>query len=180
VKRYSGGLKRRLNVACGIVHEPRALLLDEPTVGVDPQTRVGLLELIREQAAKGATVVYTTHYMEEAEKLCDRIAVVDHGKIIAEGTLPELRAILGEKDILRVAGRFDCKAVPEAIARLEGVDLVHCTEEMITLAASEASKKLSSIFKNLSASGFDVRETTLTQPSLESLFIKLTGKELRE
>lgn len=180
VKRYSGGLKRRLNVACGIVHEPKALLLDEPTVGVDPQTRVSLLDLIRDQAAQGATVVYTTHYMEEAEKLCDRIAVMDHGKIIAEGTLHELRAMLGEKDLLRVAGRFDCKAAPEALAALKGVDLVHCSEEMITLSAGEASKRLPDIFAALSRAGFEIRETTLTQPSLESLFIKLTGKELRE
>jgi ABC-2 type transport system ATP-binding protein len=180
VKKLSGGLKRRLNVACGIVHEPQALLLDEPTVGVDPQTRVGLMELIREQSRAGATVIYTTHYMDEAEKLCDRLAVVDHGRIIAEGTIAELRAILGEKDVLRVSGRFDCGRVPEAIGRLQGVDLVHCTEETITLAAAEASKKLSDIFKCLSAAGFDLRETTITQPSLESLFIKLTGKELRD
>ncbi len=180
VKKFSGGLKRRLNVACGIVHEPQALLLDEPTVGVDPQTRVRLLDLVREQANKGATVIYTTHYMEEAEKLCDRIAVVDHGKIIAEGTIGELRAILGEKDILRVSGRFDSRAVFEMIGRMKGVDLVHCTEGMITLAVAEASKRLSEIFRELSESGSDIRETTITQPSLESLFIKLTGKELRE
>jgi ABC-2 type transport system ATP-binding protein len=180
VKKLSGGLKRRLNFACGIVHGPEALLLDEPTVGVDPQTRVRLLELVREQARNGATVIYTTHYMEEAEKLCDRLAIIDHGKIIAEGTLPQLRAILGEKDILRVSGRFDCKIVPEALGHLSGMELVHCAEDMITLATPEASKRLSEIFAALSRAGFEVRETTITQPSLESLFIKLTGKELRE
>jgi ABC-2 type transport system ATP-binding protein len=180
VKRFSGGLKRRLNFACGIVHAPKALLLDEPTVGVDPQTRVRLLELVREQARNGATVVYTTHYMEEAEKLCDRLAIIDRAKIIAEGTLPQLRSILGERDILRVTGRFDCKIVPEVIGRLGGIELVHCTEEMITLATPEASKRLSDVFRDLSMTGFEVRETTITQPSLESLFIKLTGKELRE
>lgn len=180
VKRFSGGLKRRLNVACGIVHEPAALLLDEPTVGVDPQTRVRLLELVREQAQKGATVIYTTHYMEEAEKLCDRIAVVDHGKIIAEGTLAGLRALLGEKDLLRVSGLFDCGIVPEVIRRLGAVDLVNCAEDLITLSATGASRRLSDILQELSSAGFDVRETTITQPSLESLFIKLTGKELRE
>ncbi len=180
VKKLSGGLKRRLNFACGIVHQPQALLLDEPTVGVDPQTRVRLLELVREQAKNGATVVYTTHYMEEAEKLCDRLAIIDRARIIAEGTLPELRAILGERDILRVTGRFDCRTVPEVIGRLGGIELVHCTDELITLAASEASKRLSEVFKDFSGAGFEVRETTITQPSLESLFIKLTGKELRE
>src|SRR5690348_13936218 len=89
VSRFSGGMKRRLNFACGIVHQPQVLLLDEPTVGVDPQSRVRLLELTRELARAGATVLYTTHYMEEAETLCDRIAIVDHGRILAEGTLPD-------------------------------------------------------------------------------------------
>lgn len=180
VRKLSGGLKRRVNFACGIVHEPAALLLDEPTVGVDPQTRVRLLELVRNQAAGGATVIYTTHYMEEAEKLCDRLAVIDHGKIIAEGTLTQLRSILGEKDIVRVTGRFDCKDVPQALRGLPDTELVHCAEDIITLAAPEASKKLSDIFRSLSGAGFEVRETTITQPSLESLFIKLTGKEMRE
>jgi ABC-2 type transport system ATP-binding protein len=180
VRKLSGGLKRRANFACGIVHEPAALLLDEPTVGVDPQTRVRLLELVREQAAAGATVIYTTHYMEEAEKLCDRLAVIDRGKIIAEGTLSELRSLLGEKDLVRVTGRFDCKNVPLAIQNLSDTELVHCAEDVITLAAPEASKKLSEIFRRLSAAGFEVRETTITQPSLESLFIKMTGKEMRE
>ena len=180
VRKLSGGLKRRVNFACGIVHEPAALLLDEPTVGVDPQTRVRLLELVRNQAAGGATVIYTTHYMEEAEKLCDRLAVIDHGKIIAEGTLTQLRSILGEKDIVRVTGRFDCKNVPQALRGLPDTELVHCAQDIITLAAPEASKKLSDIFRSLSSAGFEVRETTITQPSLESLFIKLTGKEMRE
>jgi ABC-2 type transport system ATP-binding protein len=180
VGKLSGGLKRRLNFACGIVHEPSALLLDEPTVGVDPQTRVRLLELVREHAKSGATVIYTTHYMEEAEKLCDRLAVIDRGKIIAEGTLRDLRSMLGEKDVVRMSGRFDCKAVPDALRGSPDTELVHCTEEMVTLAAPQASKKLPDIFKALSNAGFEVRETTITQPSLESLFIKLTGKELRE
>jgi ABC-2 type transport system ATP-binding protein len=125
-------------------------------------------------------VIYTTHYMEEAEKLCDRLAVIDRGKIIAEGTLAELRSLLGEKDLVRVAGRFDCKSVPQAIRGLADTELVHCAEDVITLAAPEASKKLSEIFRSLSAAGFEVRETTITQPSLESLFIKITGKEMRE
>ncbi len=180
VKRFSGGMKRRLNFACDIVHQPQALLLDEPTVGVDPQSRVRLLDLVREQASNGATVLYTTHYMEEAENLCDRLAIIDHGRIIAEGTLAELRAMLGERDLLRLTGEFDPNAVSEVLAHLKDIDLVHSSEETLTLATPAASKKLSDILKALSTAGFDVRETTLTQPSLESLFIKLTGKELRE
>ncbi len=107
-KEYSGGMKRRLNFGCGLVHEPAVLLLDEPTVGVDPQSRERLFELVREEKAKGTCVLYTTHYMEEAEKLCDELAIIDHGKIIAAGTLNELRAEFGGNDIIQLSGSFRC------------------------------------------------------------------------
>jgi ABC-2 type transport system ATP-binding protein len=180
VKRFSGGMKRRLNFACGIVHEPAVLLLDEPTVGVDPQSRVRLLELVRTETAKGTCVLYTTHYMEEAETLCDELAIVDRGRIIALGTLAELRALMGERDLLRLAGVFDPAKVASAVSRLGDVEVVQAERDGVTLAASRASARLPGIFEALAAAGSDVRETTLTQPSLETLFIKLTGKELRE
>jgi ABC-2 type transport system ATP-binding protein len=177
VKQFSGGMKRRLNFACGIIHQPKVLLLDEPTVGVDPQSRVRLLELVREQARAGACVLYTTHYMEEAETLCDRLAIIDHGRIIAQGTLRELRAMVGERDLLRFTGVFQPAAVREALARVEGVEILHA-DESLSLSMSDASHRLPVIFGALN--GSEVRGTTLTQPSLESLFIKLTGTELRE
>jgi linearmycin/streptolysin S transport system ATP-binding protein len=180
VKKFSGGMKRRLNFACGIVHRPKVLLLDEPTVGVDPQSRVRLLELVRQQAREGVCVLYTTHYMEEAETLCDRLAVIDHGRIIALGTLVELRAMLGERDLLRLSGTFDPKRAEEALRKIQGVEVVQADEAQITLSMKEASRHLPVVFAALAASGAEVRETTLKQPSLESLFIKLTGKELRE
>ena len=137
VKQFSGGMKRRLNFACGIVHEPRVLLLDEPTVGVDPQSRVRLLELVKAQAAAGTCVLYTTHYMEEAETLCDRLAIVDHGKLIAQGTLDELRAMLGERDLLRLSGRFPSEAqIVAALSGQPGAELVQADEESLIVAAS--------------------------------------------
>jgi ABC-2 type transport system ATP-binding protein len=178
IKRFSGGMKRRLNFACGIVHRPKVLLLDEPTVGVDPQSRVRLLELVRDQARAGACVLYTTHYMEEAETLCDRLAIVDHGNIIAQGTLTELRALLGERDVLRLTGAFHPDRVRQALANLDGVEVIHADESLLALSMSDASHRLPQIFAALN--GSDLRGTTLTQPSLESLFIKLTGSELRE
>ena len=178
IKRYSGGMKRRLNFACGIVHRPKVLLLDEPTVGVDPQSRVRLLELVREQARSGACVLYTTHYMEEAETLCDRLAIIDHGRICAQGTLAELRALLGERDVLRLSGAFHPEQVRQALARVEGVEVIHADEAQLALAMTDASHRLPLIFAALN--GSELRGTTLTQPSLESLFIKLTGTELRE
>jgi ABC-2 type transport system ATP-binding protein len=180
VKRFSGGMKRRLNFACGIVHRPKVLLLDEPTVGVDPQSRVRLLELVREEAVRGTCVVYTTHYMQEAEELCDRLAIVDHGKLIAYGSLTELRAMTGEKDILRLTGQFVPDRAAEALARLVDAEIVQSDETSLLVSLAGASRRLPEVFAALQTAGSDIRETTITQPSLESLFIKLTGKELRE
>jgi ABC-2 type transport system ATP-binding protein len=179
VKRFSGGMKRRLNLACSIVHQPKVLLLDEPTAGVDPQSRVRLLELVRAQARAGACVLYTTHYMEEAEALCDRLAIVDHGKIIASGTLAELRAVQGGRNLLRLSGVFPANA-GAALAGLDHIEIVQADSGVLLLSLADAPHKLPAIFAALSAAGSEVRDTTLTQPSLESLFIKLTGKELRE
>jgi ABC-2 type transport system ATP-binding protein len=180
VSTFSGGMKRRLNFGCGIVHRPKVLLLDEPTVGVDPQSRVRLLDLVREEAARGTTVLYTTHYMEEAQELCDRIAIVDHGRLLAIGTLDELRGLVGEKDLVRLTGRFNPSSATRALEALDDVEVLSVTVETLTIAARGASRKLPAIFGALSDPPTEVHETTLTQPSLESLFIKLTGRELRE
>jgi ABC-2 type transport system ATP-binding protein len=180
VKQFSGGMRRRLNFACGIVHQPKVLLLDEPTVGVDPQSRVRLLDLVRAQAQAGACVLYTTHYMEEAETLCHHLAIVDHGNVIAAGTLAELRALLAERDLLRLSGIFRPDAAKAALQPIDGAEILQADENLLILALPEASLRLPAIFSALAAAGAEVRSATLTQPSLESLFIKLTGKELRE
>jgi len=179
VERFSGGMKRRLNFAAGIVHEPQVLLLDEPTVGVDPQSRVRLLEMVRELAASGACVLYTTHYMEEAESLCDRLAIVDHGKLIAEGTLTELRGRTGGQDLLRLNGHFP-ESVGTALRTLNDVVLVSADEGQLILSVAGGTRRLPELFAAVDGSGGEIRETTMTQPSLESLFIQMTGTELRE
>ncbi len=180
VKTFSGGMKRRLNFACGVLHQPKVLLLDEPTAGVDAQSRVRLLDLVREQAGTGTCVLYTTHYMEEAEALCHQLAIVDHGKLIAKGTLEDLRGLIGERDVVRLSGRFQPELVREALHAIDGAEIVTADAESVTIALPEASRKLPELFAALSSVGAEVRETTMTQPSLESLFIKLTGKEMRE
>jgi ABC-2 type transport system ATP-binding protein len=180
VKRFSGGMKRRLNFACGVVHSPQVILLDEPTAGVDPQSRIRLLDLVREQARGGACVLYTTHYLEEAETLCDRLAILDHGRIVTQGTLAELRAMAGERDLLRLTGSFPEAPVREAFRAEDGVEILAVEEGQLLLAVQDASHRLPALFTRLAAAGAEVRGTTLTQPSLETLFLKLTGKELRE
>jgi ABC-2 type transport system ATP-binding protein len=180
VKKLSGGMKRRLNFACGVLHQPKVLLLDEPTAGVDAQSRVRLLELVREQASAGRCVLYTTHYMEEAEALCDWLAIIDHGKLMAAGTLAELRGLIGERDMVRLAGRFNPAAIRDALLGVEGAEVVAADQGSVTVALPAASRQLPGLFGALSSAGAEIRETTLTRPSLESLFIKLTGKELRE
>ena len=180
VKGFSGGMQRRLNFGCAIVHRPKVLLLDEPTVGVDPQSRRKLLELVRELAGEGTCVLYTTHYMEEAQELCDRLGIIDHGKLIAEGTLDELRGSLEQHDLLRLSGEFDPAAAEVTLAGFDGLEVVSAERDTLMLSMPGASRQLPALFGALDGAGMRVAETTLTQPSLESLFIKLTGRELRE
>jgi ABC-2 type transport system ATP-binding protein len=174
VNTYSGGMKRRLNFACAILHEPRALLLDEPTVGVDPQSREHLLSAVEQLKAEGTAVLYTTHYMEEAERLCDRLAIIDHGKIIASGTLDELRQQMGEKDLITLQGHFtDC-----AEDVLNDFEVLEWQDNSIRFLAADAASRLSDILARFAAG--QVKQTAVQQANLESLFIKLTGRELRD
>jgi len=180
VKRYSGGMKRRLNFGCGVVHRPKVLLLDEPTVGVDPQSRVRLLELVRDEVRAGTCVLYTTHYMEEAQDLCDRLAIIDRGRLLAIGTLGELRRLIGEKDLVRLTGQFDPAAVRAALSHVEQTEIVSAEAQTLMLAAEGATRRLPAIFAAVTSTGGEIQETSLSQPSLEALFIKLTGRALRE
>ncbi len=177
-KQYSGGMKRRLNFGCGLVHEPRILLLDEPTVGVDPQSRERLFDLVREEKDKGTCVLYTTHYMEEAEKLCDELAIIDHGKIIAAGTLRELQAEFGGNDIIQLSGAFDTARVEQAVAELHA-EILSLNSEVLMIAIKDGARQLPAVLQVISATGADIHDTRLSEPNLESLFLKLTGKELR-
>jgi len=180
VKSFSGGMKRRLNFACGILHRPPVLLLDEPAVGVDPQSRVRLLELVREQARSGVCVLYTTHYMDEAQSLCDRLGIIDHGRMIAQGALEELRAMAGQRDLLRLSGNFAGVKARQVLAWLEGLEILQADETQMLLSVPDGPHRLPVVLARLAAAGAEIRESTLTQPSLETLFLTLTGKELRE
>ncbi|WP_223787444.1 ABC transporter ATP-binding protein [Marinicella meishanensis] len=178
VSTYSGGMKRRLNFACGILHQPKALLLDEPTVGVDPQSREHLLGAVEQLKAQGTAVLYTTHYMEEAERLCDRIGIIDHGKIIAVGSVDELRSQMGEKDLITLQGDFSGVEPDWLAAHVAGFELIEWQPQTVRFMAEQAAEQLSAILGRF-ATG-TVKQTAVQQANLESLFIKLTGRELRD
>jgi ABC-2 type transport system ATP-binding protein len=184
-KTFSGGMKRRLNFGCGIVHQPAVLLLDEPTVGVDPQSRQRLFEMVEAERDNGACILYTTHYMEEAERLCDSLAIIDHGKVIASGTVQELRSQLGARDALQLTGHFPQQTSRSAIESLTGhgiqdLEIVSQSEDSLVLTLTDASQNLPAVFKAVADAGGNVTETNLRRPNLETLFLLLTGKALRE
>jgi len=182
VERYSGGMLRRLNIAIGVLHSPKVVLLDEPTVGLDPQTRLTILELVRTIAKDGAAVLYTTHYLDEAERLCDRIAIIDHGGILAEGTLAELRHAAGEREIVALRGTFQPDTVAAALGgALDRGELALIKADVgeLLFSLESAERQLPELLARAATLG-QVREVAVKQPSLENLFIKLTGRELRE
>lgn len=179
VKTYSGGMKRRLNMAAGLIHEPKLLLLDEPTVGIDPQTRHQMLDTIRQIADSGTTILYTTHYMDEAENLCDRLAIIDHGRILAKGTQQEIQQIVGENRLLKVNGQFDksvAETLPQKIKDLALINIQE-TEVLYSLPVKETT---GAFLETLVKSGFEIDNLSIKEPSLDSVFIKLTGRELRD
>jgi ABC-2 type transport system ATP-binding protein len=162
------------------MHAPKFLLLDEPTVGIDPQARLNIIEVIREVAAAGTTVLYTTHYMDEAEELCDRIAIIDHGKILTEGTLDELTRQAGEGEVIRLTGAFDEQSARDRLGRIEGVTLHAAEEGRAVLSAATEGPGLSAVLPKLFDAELSVEDVSIQQPSLQSVFIRLTGRELRD
>ncbi|HEX6195792.1 MAG TPA: ABC transporter ATP-binding protein [Jiangellaceae bacterium] len=181
VDKYSGGMKRRLNIGIGLLHQPQLLVLDEPTVGVDPQSRNAILESVEALSREGMAVLYTTHYMEEAERLCDRVAIIDSGRIIAEGTTRELVAVIGEQERLRidVAGQLD--GDPDRVRSLIGDGFEASVEgHTLVVLTEDASRDLPSIISRLSAGDLQVGSIEVSRPDLEAVFLHLTGKALRE
>ena len=180
VKTFSGGMKRRLNLCMGLLHRPKFLLLDEPTVGIDPQARLNILEIIREVAVAGTTVLYTTHYMDEAEELCDRIAIIDQGKILALGTLAELTRSAGEAEVLRLTGSFGDEAAREHLNALQGTRLLRAGEETAVLSIDGDGPGLLEILPRVLEGELEVTDVSIQRPNLQSVFIALTGRELRD
>ncbi len=177
---FSGGMKRRLNIGIALLHKPRLLVLDEPTVGVDPQSRNAILGNVEALSSAGMAVLYTTHYREEAERLCDRVGIIDEGEIKAEGTRRELVAILGERDRVSLDASGDVAAAARALASLEAIEEATHRESGIDLLLTNASRHLPEILETVADAGAEVTSVNVVEPDLEAVFLKLTGKALRD
>ncbi|NNC75623.1 MAG: DUF4162 domain-containing protein, partial [Acidimicrobiia bacterium] len=176
----SGGMKRRLNIGIGLLHRPRLLILDEPTVGVDPQSRNAILSSVEHLGEAGMAVLYTTHYMEEAERLCDRVGIIDEGTVIAEGTRRELVALVGQRDLVHLTGSGDLPAAVVALETMPGVDKATATDHHLEIVVADARQQLPSLLSTVSAAGASIDGVEVVEPDLEAVFLKLTGKALRE
>jgi ABC-2 type transport system ATP-binding protein len=180
LEQFSGGMRRRANLAAGILHQPELLMLDEPTVGVDPQSRNAIFELVHDLVASGMAILYTTHYMEEAERLCDRIGVMDEGRLIAEGTRDELVDGIGVADKVRIAVTSGHAALAKELGALRGAANVEAVEDGVELLATHGQAVLRDVLDAAERAGVVVDGIEVTRPDLEVVFLKLTGKALRD
>jgi ABC-2 type transport system ATP-binding protein len=178
-KRYSGGMKRRLNVACALVHRPELLIMDEPTVGIDPQSRNHILESVRALREDGTTILYTSHYMEEVEAIASRVLVMDQGHIIADGTVDELIARLRYEEHVTIEVGEPTPVVAEEIGRISGVKRVTRQDRTLHVFSDAGSRNLDRIISCAQAAG-GVRSIRADKPTLEDVFLTLTGKSLRD
>lgn len=179
-KNFSGGMKRRLNIACAIAHRPKLIIMDEPTVGIDPQSRNYILGSVRKLNEMGSTIIYTSHYMEEVEEICTRIAIVDHGKIIAEGTKEQLKAIITNTKDVWIEVKSTENLDVDRIKSIHGVKTVEIEENHIKINSGVEVNNLNKIIQHLIANGIEIRSVEEQAPNLETVFLTLTGRNLRD
>jgi ABC-2 type transport system ATP-binding protein len=182
VKTYSGGMKRRVNIGVGLLHKPSLLFMDEPTVGIDPQSRRAILDTVKALNQQGMTVLYTTHYMEEAEELSDRVGIIDHGELIAMGTQAELNRQVGEKDtlVLHIDESQNGAALAAAVRKLPGVTQADITDHTVAVMAPQAEEIMAPVITAANDLGIKIRSVDIQEPNLEAVFLSLTGRALRD
>lgn len=177
---FSGGMKRRINIAAALLHEPRVLIMDEPTVGIDPQSRNHILETVKQLNQQGLTIIYTSHYMEEVEFLCTRIGIIDHGRIIALGTVDELRRIVGEEAQITLTVQGLDSSGLEKVTTLNQVARVRLQDDELVIFSPNPGMALSSVSTFLAETGVSMRSVRIAEPNLEAVFLHLTGRALRD
>jgi ABC-2 type transport system ATP-binding protein len=179
-KSFSGGMKRRLNIACAIAHRPKLIIMDEPTVGIDPQSRNYILTSVKKLNEMGSTIIYTSHYMEEVEEICSRIAIVDHGKIIAEGTKEQLKAIITDTKDITIEVKSADPVNIEQLKEINGVESVQVEDNVLKINSGTGVNNLNKIIAALLQSGTEIRSIDEKEPNLETVFLTLTGRNLRD
>ncbi|MBN2258203.1 MAG: ATP-binding cassette domain-containing protein [Anaerolineaceae bacterium] len=182
VRTFSGGMKRRVNIGIGLLHQPRLLFMDEPTVGIDPQSRRAILDSVKDLNQKGMTVLYTTHYMEEAQELSDRVGIIDHGELIALGNQAELTKQVGETDtlILHISENDDPETLAKNIRPIKGITRVDVIDHSITLIVPEVEKVLAPVVSKANEIDIHISSMEIQEPNLEAVFLHLTGRALRD
>ena len=182
VKTYSGGMKRRVNIGVGLLHKPKLLFMDEPTVGIDPQSRRAILDSVKSLNKQGMTVLYTTHYMEEAEELSNRVGIMDHGQLIALGTQAELTKQVGEMEtlILHVGENDDPERLAAAIRTLKMVRKADVSDHTVTIIVPEAEEALAPVVTKANELNVKIHSIDMREPNLEAVFLHLTGRALRD
>jgi len=180
VSKFSGGMQRRLNVGIALLHQPQVIIMDEPTVGIDPQSRRKILDSVKHLRDQGVTILYTTHYMEEAQELSDRIAIMDHGEIIASGTHNELINIVGEMDRITLSIYGEASKVQQSWQAIDGVEKVDAENGTFHLLVRDSNQILPGIFEAAAAVGVRITGVDIQEPNLEAVFLHLTGRALRD
>lgn len=180
VGKFSGGMKRRVNIGVALLHQPQVIIMDEPTVGIDPQSRRHILDGVIALNQEGVTVFYTTHYMEEAQELSDHIAIMDHGKLIASGTHAELVQIVGEQDRIDLTLNDPAEPLVEQWRQIEGVHQVSAEDGSVCLLADDSNSVLPIIFEIAASAGVRISTVAIQEPNLETVFLHLTGRALRD
>lgn len=179
-KTFSGGMLRRLNIACAIIHKPKIIIMDEPTVGIDPQSRNHIMNSVKKLNENGTTIIYTTHYMEEAEALCSKIAIIDKGRIIVEGTKEELKNMVSDKSTLSVTVNDIYKIDVNKIKNVEGVSDVTIKDNVILITSAKEVSNLDKLIRTIEGQSAKILDLGFKEISLETVFLSLTGRKLRD
>ena len=177
---FSGGMKRRLNIGCAIAHSPKLIIMDEPTVGIDPQSRNHILKSVLKLRDEGATVIYTSHYMQEVDDICDRIAIVDKGNVIAEGTSEELKNLIGDKRVFNITVKEKIDNFEDKLLEITGIEKVAYSENQYKISTIKNANLLTKIIETTLSLGGEIINVENSEPTLENVFLALTGKKLRD